>query len=352
MGILAIGLANAQTGRVGINTESPSATLNVKTINDTTTPNNLELVNQNGTKLLTMTNAGRLGLLNASPEYLLDIKGHQGDNYHNSSVALRVFRSSGNSGTYSILRSRGTWDTPTATVKEDNIGGILFAGHTGNKYLNSFMILNTITGDVSETDVPSSLRFVRYHNNETIEYPLTIYHTGNIGINRTNPTVALEIVANKDTNPQAQKDNGKTEAIFVDLYSGVPMHPTTKEQRVTISGGMKALSPNYRSHGIDFGLIGLDTATRPFMAFSVAPFQGYPSNEDKTIEHMRIMHTGNIGMGTTNPTEKLQVEGKIKARNVIFTDIPIYANDTEAGAGGLVAGEMYKTATGELRIKL
>lgn len=34
-----------------------------------------------------------------------------------------------------------------------------------------------------------------------------------------------------------------------------------------------------------------------------------------------------------------------------FTGIPAYADDAAAGSGGLVAGRLYKTATGELRIK-
>lgn len=32
--------------------------------------------------------------------------------------------------------------------------------------------------------------------------------------------------------------------------------------------------------------------------------------------------------------------------------VPTYADDAAAGTGGLVAGDIYKTATGELRIKL
>ena len=35
-----------------------------------------------------------------------------------------------------------------------------------------------------------------------------------------------------------------------------------------------------------------------------------------------------------------------------FTNVPTYANDAAAGVGGLVATQIYKTASGELRIKL
>ena len=33
-----------------------------------------------------------------------------------------------------------------------------------------------------------------------------------------------------------------------------------------------------------------------------------------------------------------------------LTDLPIYANNAAALAGGLIAGDVYKTSTGELRI--
>lgn len=60
-------MAYAQTtdpyeGRVGINTEAPSAVLNVKSENDTKSPKNFELENQNGEKLVTVLNNGLVGL--------------------------------------------------------------------------------------------------------------------------------------------------------------------------------------------------------------------------------------------------------------------------------------------------
>jgi hypothetical protein len=33
-----------------------------------------------------------------------------------------------------------------------------------------------------------------------------------------------------------------------------------------------------------------------------------------------------------------------------LTDLPVYANNAAALAGGLIAGDVYKTSTGELRI--
>jgi len=53
--------------------------------------------------------------------------------------------------------------------------------------------------------------------------------------------------------------------------------------------------------------------------------------------------------GASSPTERM----RIKANGVInFSSCPTYADDAAAGTGGLVAGDIYKTSTGELRIKL
>lgn len=64
---------------------------------------------------------------------------------------------------------------------------------------------------------------------------------------------------------------------------------------------------------------------------------------------------GNWGLGYGAGkvlTEKLEVNGKIKATSINFSGLPTYANDAAAATGGLTRGDMYKTATGELRIKL
>lgn len=66
----------AQTGRVGINTETPSATMNIKSKNDSQTPKNLELENEAGAKIVTVLNHGNVGINNENPFYNLDVEGH------------------------------------------------------------------------------------------------------------------------------------------------------------------------------------------------------------------------------------------------------------------------------------
>ena len=44
--------------------------------------------------------------------------------------------------------------------------------------------------------------------------------------------------------------------------------------------------------------------------------------------------------------------GTLYTANLSATGLPVYANDAAAGAGGLVQGRIYQTATGEVRVKL
>ena len=64
-------------------------------------------------------------------------------------------------------------------------------------------------------------------------------------------------------------------------------------------------------------------------------------NGTSLLERMRVMQSGNVGIGTAAPTSPLQVVGLVT-----------YASDAAAGTGGLTAGALYKDSTGGVHVKL
>jgi hypothetical protein len=64
-----------------------------------------------------------------------------------------------------------------------------------------------------------------------------------------------------------------------------------------------------------------------------------------TGSKVEITTSGNFGIGTGTPTKTLHVNGTVRLQG-----LPTYANNAAAITGGLVADDVYKTATGELRI--
>lgn len=93
---------------------------------------------------------------------------------------------------------------------------------------------------------------------------------------------------------------GKSGVIGVLLSNGAIS--SSEVHRWTIRMGRSFSYPN---RTLDFGMVSDDFGQNP--AFYVAP---------KGVEVFRVTEDGNVGIGTTTPTEKLEVNGAIRAREV------------------------------------
>ena len=81
------------------------------------------------------------------------------------------------------------------------------------------------------------------------------------------------------------------------------------------------------------------------------------NNNSSVATKATVFNGANVGIGTSTPTNTLHVAGKAKIDGATtinglpkLTGLSIYANNAAAIAGGLVVNDVYKTATGELRI--
>lgn len=194
MGMLSIGYAYAQEERVGINTENPSATLSVKTKTDASSPKNLELENQAGTKLVTVLNNGRVGINTDAPKDLLHI--NAGTRYG----AVRVEGGTAFGGAFNIVNNTKA-DNTTDTVP--------------------MWTLYNMTGSYG-----NSLQFWGYKNQTgagagALQGVLVLADTGNVGLSQQNPTQKLDVNGNARFRTLPNQTGAETDKVVVVDNTGV-----------------------------------------------------------------------------------------------------------------------------------
>lgn len=203
----------------------------------------------------------------------------------------------------------------------------------------------------------------------------TLMAQGKVGVNTINPQAVLHVDGAKDnpatgtpTETQALNDLVVTQfgrmgigttapraGLDIIGKGGIILSP---DNPTSASSGRITMANSDEPANFDREFIITGTSATATEAQRTSVFIG-PSAAGALREMGRVQIAGanvdvfgNLGVGVAMPAEKLEVNGKIKAANVIFTGIPTYTNDAAAGTGGLVQGDMYKTAAGVLMIKL
>jgi len=170
--------------------------------------------------------------------------------------------------------------------------------------------------------------------------------------------------------------NGLTESLGTvklggSLTENTTITGTTYDLAVTTSTGDITFTTTNSAGSIDLTSAGAIDITSSQSLFVTAPsnqatFGGHttfistssPTGLDINVtanDGVLIRAEGVVGSNTNVDIESavgditLTAAGNI---NMALACIPTYADDTAAGVGGLTAGELYKTATGSLQIKL
>jgi hypothetical protein len=157
-------------------------------------------------------------------------------------------------------------------------------------------------------------------NNGTRMY---INSSGNVGIGTTAPTAKLNVngPAASDSEPEI-KVTGNLGSL--DIHN-------------SMSGGVWNNIVQAGDKGIIFYDSGESTGN-----FVIAPWR----SSSLAMTGIRMEGpTGHIGIHTSNPERPLHVTGIVR-----LSALNTYANNAAAISGGLVADDVYKTSTGELRI--
>ena len=239
-----------------------------------------------------------------------------------------------------------TSDPDANLTDNDVLGDISFFGqdNSDDAYINSAYIRGRIDGTPGTNDMPGELAFYTNTGENSATQKMTIRANGNVGIGTTAPDSLLHL--NHDTNlgesvgdlqefitlsgDTANADSLTTGLIRTSTYSDANdwLSSQWRIQRKIDStwsswinfGGEEG--SNYHAHGLSFGVGG-----------STADALGVD-------EAMRIEAGGNVGIGTTSPDTKLEVNGSFAANGPSSTFVTMDSGDTSPDVSG---GNIFKT---------
>jgi len=179
----------------------------------------------------------------------------------------------------------------------------------------------------------------------------------NIGQSLTNDNVGIGVVPVDGTNKLQVEGNAT-------VNGNVGIGTTTPAGKLEINkpqtSGVDFTNPSLKLTSSTINNEGRTSITFPtssvdLYGFSVSSWRAGTSSADGKFEIASHFNsatgfsrfiidklTGNVGIGTTAPTEKLHVNGKIKATSINFTGLP-------TSATGLSAGDVWNDA-GTLKI--
>ena len=302
----------------------------------------------------------RLGINSATPTTALQIEGTGLDN---DDITIRS--ASGvatNAGGLFLTRSRNTNAAPTAVSAGDNLGDVVFVGHTGGAFVGAALIkgLAEQAFTTTATTQDGALAFHTALDGATAER-MRITSGGNVGIGTTNPTGSLvisqtaatagalsglvytgavntnqtlstEIPAVTFTTAGRQWAAGalatqREVLITQPTYSFVGASTITNAATVGIAGApiQSTNATLTNTHGLLVQAGAVSTATNSY-GLTVNAQTGATNN------YSAVFLGGNVGIGTAAPSTGLQIDGTGGGND----DFVIRSASATAGSSGQV----------------
>ncbi|PIR86066.1 hypothetical protein COU14_01055 [Candidatus Kaiserbacteria bacterium CG10_big_fil_rev_8_21_14_0_10_44_10] len=254
--------------------------------------------NNSDTPVMTISTLGNVGIGTTAPPKLLSLVTESSDD------GLLISRNSTGDNQYASLH----FNSSTALGSK---GGIFFERTTSNGR-GSLHFSTTNDATVGNYVTPADSK-------------LTITNTGNVGIGTTSPTYKLDVEGSAKVGVNAFGTTNEGLSVYSPL-GGIGSGLTLSNPTATIAGRGSQIS--FRSS---------DTAIASIRGVTITDStSGYLSflttNSSSIGERMRITESGNVGIGTTSPSQKLDVEG-----NVVF-------------GNGISGGYIYSSRSGQILV--
>jgi len=300
------------SGNVGIGTTNPNENL-VVSGSDSTMP----AVGSHGGNFAVLTSNAR-GLVSG--------------NLNTGNYFMQVQRTDGTATAYNLLLQPNSGNvgigTTTPAQKLEVSGAAMRLRITDTGVANASWDLLAQTGNTT--------KLFRIYDPANSADRLVIDNSGNVGIGNTTPGAKLAVsgaitttsyltattgvvtgniypLSDSTTAVQINKADSSTNILNVDTTnSRVGIGTTAPAQKLDIVGSVQS--------SVQFLSSTADSATTPGFAWGADPNSGFFNAAADTVgfttngtERMRIGSTGNVGIGTTNPTYKLTVAGSLYA---------------------------------------
>ncbi len=359
----AIATSGTFAGNVGIGTSNP-ATARLVVRNSSTE----DIFNafDGSTEVMTILDGGNVGIGTTAPLEKLHIS--------NDSDADILLQEASNTSSFSSIlgyKSRNTVASPSIVANGDGALSFVGRGYDGSNFLNLAEFRVEVDGTPGTNDMPGRLTFwTTPDGSSTSSERMRIDNQGNVGIGTINPSrFKLQLTGNIGPTTDDTYDLGSSTYRWQDLYLGpASLHIGTDGNEAVLSYNTTSNYLGFDPDGdttnevviLDSGNLGIGTVT-PSSSLDIAiPWDntsgpqitlgtvGHVSGDfahakigtvetgsgslggmlffstkdnsgsvaDAPIERMRIDSDGNVGIGSTNPTQKVDItSGNIQFSN-------------------------------------
>lgn len=268
---------------------------------------------------LVISTSGNIGIGTTNPSTLLTLSA----NLNNAVTFARDIDTIG-----ALVHGVGTagaemWlhrDDVTISAGND-LGKLNFSGADGGSYVGA-----TIRGQADAswgaTSAPTNLLFETTSSGATSpSEKMRITSGGNVGIGTTSPSEKLDVVGNINIPNNA--------SLLVDGVLALTQDSASGFTSIGVGGGLSVNPIQFTMtfNGADVLFGSLSSGAIPAKATFGVSDSGIVSDFPPS-ETLRISSSGNVGIGITNPSEKLHVDGNILASGDItaFSDARIKEN--------------------------
>jgi hypothetical protein len=168
-------------------------------------------------------------------------------------------------------------------------------------------------------------------------------HAGGVGID----SLRLYI----DANNKAHITRGASDKLTIDSAGKVGIGTTSPAKILTVQeekDGENSVSAFSNNSSTANSPVGIELQTHEGESNRVRA-RIISGAEGSNAGYLSLHTRKDLGGGIASHDEKMRIKSD---GTINLPSLSTYANDTAAGTGGLVAGDVYKTSAGELRIKV